>query len=41
MLRNNSKQSGESTQSILKKEKGKAAVVRICRKGWFKPGMKE
>jgi len=39
-LRNIGKQSGESVESVLKKKK-KAAVGRICRKGRFKPGMKE
>jgi len=34
MLRSNSKQSGESMLSVLKKIR-KAAVVRICRKGRF------
>jgi len=33
MLRNNSKQSGESMQGILKKKKGRAAVGKIWRKG--------
>jgi len=40
MLRSFSKQSGESMESVLKKKR-KAAVGRICRKGRFKPGMKE
>jgi len=41
MLTNNSKQAGESVESVLKK-KGKAAVGRICRKvRSLKPGMKE
>jgi len=39
-LRNIGKQSGESVESVLKKKK-KATVGRICRKGRFKPGMKE
>jgi len=39
MLRSNSKQSGESVESVLKKKR-KAVVGRICRKG-FKPGMRE
>jgi len=38
MLR--SKQSGESVESVLEKKK-KAAMGRICRKGTFKPGIKE
>ena len=40
MLRSSSKQSEESVESVLKK-KTKATVGRICRKGRFKPGMKE
>jgi len=39
MLRSIGKQSGESVESVWKKKR-KAAVGRICRKG-FKPGMKE
>jgi len=39
-LRYIGKQSGESVESVLKKKK-KATVGRICRKGRFKPGMKE
>jgi len=35
-----SKQFVESVESVLKKKK-KATVGRICRKGGFKPGMKE
>jgi len=31
---------GEFVQSVLKKKR-KATVGRICRKGRFKPGMKE
>jgi len=31
---------GESVESVLKKER-KDTVVTICRKGRFKPGMKE
>jgi len=34
MLRSNSKQSGESVESVLKKKR-KATVGRICRKGRF------
>jgi len=40
MLRSIGKQSGESVESVLKK-KTNAALGRICRKGGFKPGMKE
>ena len=40
MLRSISKQSGESVGSALKKKK-KATMGRICRKGRFKPVMKE
>jgi len=40
MLRSNSKQSGESVESVLKKKR-KATVGRIYRKGRFKSGMKE
>jgi len=40
MLRNSSKQSGESVESVPKKKR-KTTVGRICRKGGFKPGMKE
>ena len=39
MLKSMSKQSGESTESDKKKKK--ATVGRICRKGRFKPGVKE
>jgi len=39
-LRSIGKQSGESVKSALKKKR-KATVGRICRKGRFKPGMKE
>jgi len=35
MLRNNSKQSGESMESVLKKKKEGLRVGRICRKGRF------
>jgi len=34
MLRSNSKQSGESMYSVLKKKR-KATIGRICRKGRF------
>jgi len=40
MLRTIGKQSGKSMQSVLKKKR-KATVGRICRKGRFKPRMKE
>jgi len=40
MLRSIGKQSEESVESVPKKKR-KAAVGRICRKGRFKPGMKE
>jgi len=40
MLRSIGKQSEESVESVLK-NKSKAAVGRICRKGAFKPEMKE
>jgi len=40
MLRTIGKQSGESVESVLKKKR-KAKVGKICRKGKFKPGMKE
>jgi len=40
MLRSIGKQFGESVESVLEKER-KATVGRICRKGRFKPGMKE
>ena len=40
MLRSIGKQSGESVESVLKKKR-KATLGRICRKGRFKPGMKE
>jgi len=40
MLGSNSKQSGESMQSVQKKKR-KAMMGRICRKGRFKPGIKE
>jgi len=36
------KQSGESVESVPKEEKEATSTVgRICRKGRFKPGMKE
>jgi len=31
----------ESVESVLKKKRKAAAVGRICRKGRFKPGVKE
>jgi len=37
MLKSNSKQSGESMQSVLKKEEG----CGLAEKEGFKPGMKE
>jgi len=40
MLRSVGKQSGESVESVLKKKR-KAIVGRFCRKGRFKPRMKE
>jgi len=40
MLRSIGKQCGESMQSVLKKKR-KAMVERICRKGRFKPEIKE
>jgi len=40
MVRSIGKQSGESTESVLKKKK-KATVGRVCGKGRFKPGVKE
>jgi len=40
MLRSVSKESGESVESVLK-QKRKVMVGRICRKGRFKPGIKE
>jgi len=40
MLRSLGKQSGESVESVLKKERN-AMLGRICRKKGFKPGMKE
>jgi len=40
MLRSIGKQSGETVESVLEKKK-KATAGRICRKGSFKPGMKE
>jgi len=40
MLKSIGKQSGEAMQSVLKKKK-KATMGRICRKGRFKPGMKD
>jgi len=41
ILRSISTQSGESMESVQKKKRRKAMVGRICRKGRFKPGMKE
>jgi len=42
MLRSIGIQSGESAESVLeKKRKVTSTVGRICRKGRFKPGMKE
>jgi len=41
ILRSISGQSGESMESVQKKKRRKATVGRICRKGRFKPGMKE
>jgi len=40
MLRRIGEQFGESMESVLKKRR-KATVGSICRKGGFKPGMKE
>jgi len=40
MLRSIGKQSGESVESVLEKKR-EATIGRICRKGRFKPGMKE
>jgi len=39
-LRSIGKESGASVESVQKNKK-KATVGRICRKGRFKPGMKE
>jgi len=41
ILRSISRQSGESMESVQKKKRRKSMVGRICRKGRFKPGMKE
>jgi len=40
MLSSIGEQSGESVEPVLKKKR-KATVGRICRKGRFKPDMKE